>query len=160
MISEQYSLTGKIALVVGGRGYLGRRFCSALQEAGAIVYAADLPEISKAAAKDTNTTQVSGIRNLTIDVTNEQSVTSMIEDIKKDVKSIDILVYSVTTKPDDIYYPFTECSLEGWQKILRVELDGLFLVTNRVGSLMENTGQGSIIFISSIYGVVGNDERM
>ncbi|WDN89421.1 hypothetical protein BuS5_02389 [Desulfosarcina sp. BuS5] len=160
MISEQYSLTGKTALVVGGRGYLGRRFCLALQEAEAIVYAADLPEISKAAATDTNTIQVSGIRNLTIDVTNEQSVTSMIEDIKKDVKSIDILVYSVTAKPDDFYYPFTECSLEGWQKILRVELDGLFLVTNRVGSVMENAGQGSIIFISSIYGVVGNDQRI
>ena len=160
MITEQYSLKGKTALVVGGRGYLGNRFCLALQEAGANVYAADLPKISKAAAADTNKIQVSGIRNLTVDVTNEQSVISMIEEIREDQQSIDILVYSVTAKPDDFYYPFTECSLEGWQKILRAELDGLFLATSRVGSEMEGAGQGSVIFISSIYGVVGNDQRI
>ena len=160
MITEQYSLKDKTALVVGGRGYLGSRFCLALQEAGANVYAADLPETSKAAAADTNKIQVSGIRNLTVDVTNEKSIISMIGDIKKDQQSIDILVYSVTAKPDDFYYPFTECSLEGWQKILRAELDGLFLVTQKVGRSMENEGKGNIILISSIYGVVGNDQRI
>lgn len=160
MINEQYSLKDKTALVVGGRGYLGSRFCLALQEAGANVYAADLPKTSKAAAADTNKIQTSGIRNLTVDVTNETSIISMIEDVIKDQQAIDILVYSVTAKPDDFYYPFTECSLEGWQKILRAELDGLFLVTSRVGSEMENAGQGKVIFISSIYGVVGNDQRI
>ena len=160
MISEQYTLTDKTALVVGGRGYLGSRFCLALQEAGANVYAADLPKTSKAAAADTNKIQVAGIKNLTVDVTSEQSVISMIEEIREDQQSIDILVYSVTAKPDDFYYPFTECSLEGWQKILRAELDGLFLVTSRVGRFMENVGKGNIILTSSIYGVVGNDQRI
>lgn len=160
MISEQYSLQGKTALVVGGRGYLGSRFCIALQDAGACVYAADLPVASKAAAADTHHIHMSGIKNLTIDVTNEQSIMSMVEDFKKDEQSIDILVYSVTAKPDDFYYPFTECSLEGWQTILRAELDGLFLVTSRVGSVMQKAGKGNIILISSIYGVVGNDQRI
>ena len=160
MSKEQFSLSGKTALVVGGRGYLGSRFCLELQDAGANVYAADLLETSKAAAADTNKVSVADIKNLVVDVTDEQSVKSMIEAIKEDTQSIDILVYSVTAKPDDFYYPFTECSLEGWQKILRAELDGLFLVTSKVGSVMENAGQGSIIFVSSIYGMVGNDQRI
>lgn len=160
MISKQYSLTGKTALVVGGRGYLGSRFCVALHDAGACVYAADLAETSKAAASDTDKVPMSDIKHLTVDVTNEQSVTTMIEQIIEENKSIDILVYSVTAKPDDFYYPFTECSLEGWQKILRVELDGLFLLTRRVGGIMENARKGNIILTSSIYGMVGNDQSI
>ena len=56
--------------------------------------------------------------------------------------------------------PFTECSLDGWQSVIKSELDGLFLVTQEVGRSMEQKEQGNIIFISSIYGVVGNDQRL
>ena len=52
MIKEKFDLTGKNALVVGGRGFLGRRFCAALAEFGAKVYSADLPQPSLAAARD------------------------------------------------------------------------------------------------------------
>lgn len=44
--------------------------------------------------------------------------------------------------------------------MLRVELDGLFLITQAVGRAMEAAGSGSIILFSSIYGVVGNDQRI
>ena len=54
MVSEQFRLDGRTAVVVGGRGYLGSRFCVALRDAGANVYAADLKSISKAADSDTD----------------------------------------------------------------------------------------------------------
>ena len=69
-------------------------------------------------------------------------------------------IYSVTAKPHDFYAPFTECSLEGWQSVIHTELDGLFLVAQEVGRAMEKKEQGNIILISSIYGVVGNDQRL
>ena len=75
-------------------------------------------------------------------------------------RRIDILVYSVTAKPKDFYNPFTEVSLEGWQTILRAELDGLFLVAQQVGKIMEKQHSGSMILLSSIYGLVGNDQRI
>ncbi len=159
-MKDKFDLSGKVGLVVGGRGYLGTRFSATLAECGAKVYSADLPQVSPAAQKDTNPISQEGIVQRDVNVTNEDSVSALVDGILSDTSHIDTLVYSVTAKPDDFYYPFTECSLEGWQKILQAEMDGLFLVTRQVGRSMENEGKGSIILISSIYGVVGNDQRI
>jgi len=161
MIKEKFELTGKNALVVGGRGFLGRRFSSALVEFGAKVYAADLPEPSLAAARDSSAIASNqAIEQFNCDVTDPESVRQMVEQVTATAARIDVLVYSVTAKPKDFYVPFTECSLEGWQLVLRAELDGLFLVTQAVGKIMERAGAGSMIFLSSIYGIVGNDQHI
>lgn len=161
MIKEKFELTGKNALVVGGRGFLGRRFCAALAEFGAKVYAADLVEPSLAAARDSSAIATDqSIEQFNCDVTNPESVRQMVEQVSAAAERIDVLVYSVTAKPKDFYVPFTECSLEGWQLVLRVELDGLFLITQSVGKIMECAGAGSMIFLSSIYGIVGNDQHI
>jgi len=161
MIKEKFELNGKNALVVGGRGFLGRRFSAALAEFGARVYAADLPEPSLAAARDSSTiASDQTIKQFNCDVTNPESVKQMVQEVSAAAERIDVLVYSVTAKPKDFYVPFTECSLEGWQLVLRAELDGLFLVAQAVGKIMERAGAGSMIFLSSIYGIVGNDQHI
>ena len=161
MIKEKFDLSGKNALVVGGRGFLGRRFCAALAEFGAKVYAADRVEPSLAAARDPSTIEADqSIEQFDCDVTDPASVRKMVEQVAAAAERIDVLVYSVTAKPKDFYVPFTECSLEGWQFVLRTELDGLFLVAQAVGKLMEHAGAGSMIFLSSIYGIVGNDQHI
>jgi NAD(P)-dependent dehydrogenase (short-subunit alcohol dehydrogenase family) len=162
MIKDTFDLTGKTALVVGGRGFLGRRFALALDEFGARVYAADMSEPSPAASKDTSApgSETSTIRQLDVDVTNEEAVCQMVSAVVSESSQIDILIYAATTKPRDFYRPFTECSLAGWQDVLRVELDGLFLVTREVGRVMEQAKRGSMVLLSSIYGVVGNDQRI
>ena len=75
-------------------------------------------------------------------------------------KKIDILVYGVAAKPDDFYKAYTECSPAGWKHVIHTELDGMFLCTQKVGQHMEEVKGGSIILLSSIYGVVGNDQRI
>lgn len=161
MIKEKFDLSGKNALVVGGRGFLGRRFSAALAEFGAKVYAADRVEPSLAAARDPSTIEADqSIEQFDCDVTDPASVRKMVDQVAAAAERIDVLVYSVTAKPKDFYVPFTECSLEGWQFVLRTELDGLFLVAQAVGKLMEHAGAGSMIFLSSIYGIVGNDQHI
>jgi NAD(P)-dependent dehydrogenase (short-subunit alcohol dehydrogenase family) len=161
MIKEKFDLSGKNALVVGGRGFLGRRFCAALAEFGAKVYSSDLPEPSLAAARDHSTIATDQtIEQFNCDVTDPESVRQMIEQVSAAATRIDVLVYSVTAKPKDFYVPFTECSLEGWQLVLRAELDGLFLIAQSAGKIMERAGAGSMIFLSSIYGIVGNDQHI
>ena len=161
MIKEKFELDGKNALVVGGRGFLGRRFCAALAEFGAKVYSSDLPEPSLAAARDHSTiASDQTIEQFNCDVTDPNSVRQMVEQVSAAAGRIDVLVYSVTAKPKDFYVPFTECSLEGWQLVLRAELDGLFLIAQSVGKIMERAGAGSMIFLSSIYGIVGNDQHI
>jgi len=161
MIRKMFDLKSKVALVVGGRGLLGRRIAAGLTEMGASVYSADLPDISAAAASDpTFDDETADIRQLDVDVSEESSVCRCVEAVHTEAGSIDILVYSVTAKTPDSYSPVTEASLEGWQHVIRAELDGLFLTVREVGKIMECQQSGSMVFLSSIYGVVGNDQRI
>jgi len=155
-----FDLTNKTILVFGGRGYLGRDFCNKLRSQNANVISADLPILSKAASKSSFKYDFDDIHQLDVDVTNKKSITKVVNFALKKFGKIDTLIYSVTSKPDDFYAPYTECSIEGWQSVIRVELDGLFLVTQEVGRVMEEVERGNMILISSIYGVVGNDQRM
>lgn len=155
-----FDLKNKIILVVGGRGYLGRDFCYYLNKQNATVVSADLKETSITASKSKKKKDQSNINQIDIDVTKERSVSNTIEKILKKYGRIDGLVFSVTAKPDDFYLPYSDCSLKGWQKVINTELNGIFLVTQKVGKIMEQQKSGSIILLSSMYGVVGNDQRI
>ena len=155
-----FDLKNKIILVVGGRGYLGRDFCQKLRAQNSTVISADLPVVSNAAFKSKFHQKFDDIEQMDIDVTKRKSVSRVVSTIIEKHKKIDTLIYTVTKKPDDFYAPFTDCSLEGWQSVIQIELDGLFLVAQEVGSFMEKMATGNMIFISSIYGIVGNDQRI
>lgn len=160
MIKEKFELAGKTVLVVGGRGYLGQKFCAALDEFGATVFSADLSAQSSASRKAPAAETKENIRQFDVDVTDKESVCHLVERVIEETLRIDVLVYCVTAKTDDFYLPYTEYSLESWQKVIRAEMDGLFLITQEVGRYMEAAAQGNIILLSSIYGVVGNDQRI
>ena len=160
MVMENFNCTDKVALVVGGRGYLGRNFCAGLAEAGAYVYSADLPHESPASRGAKSLEVSEHIIQKQVNVTDPVSVKQLVDGIMQERSKIDILVYSISTKPSDFYYPYTECSLEGWRDVIKTELDGMYLCTQQVGSHMEKVKRGSIIILSSIYGVVGNDQRI
>jgi NAD(P)-dependent dehydrogenase (short-subunit alcohol dehydrogenase family) len=155
-----FDLKNKVVLVVGGRGYLGRDFCHYLKGQNATVISADMAAVSVAASRSDSEKDQTGVEQVNINVTDSKSVSNVIKEIIKNHKKLDVLVYSVSAKPDDFYLPYTECSLEGWQKVINVELDGVFQVTKEVGKVMENQCNGSMILLSSIYGVVGNDQRI
>jgi NAD(P)-dependent dehydrogenase (short-subunit alcohol dehydrogenase family) len=160
MVKKRFDVSGKTVLVVGGRGYLGRHFCLELAKAGAFVYSADLPSGSQASKGVSFKKTHARIVQKELDVTNPSDVRDLAAGIIKQRKKIDVLVFGVSAKPDDFFYPYTECGLEGWQKVVRAELDGMFLCTQAVGRHMEKAKAGSIILMSSIYGVVGNDQRI
>lgn len=150
-----FEVKEKIVLVVGGRGRLGASFCDCLSEQGAKVVSADLPCDEAIVGPDNRP-----IEQLDVDVTDAASIENLVETVVAKYGGIDVFVYSVTSKTDDSYKPFTEVSIKGWQKIINIELDGLFLLTQQIGRIMEKQNSGSMIFISSIYGIVGNDHRI
>jgi NAD(P)-dependent dehydrogenase (short-subunit alcohol dehydrogenase family) len=151
MSGDRSRLDGKSALVFGGRGYLGRAFCEVLAKAGARVRAADVAPVPS--------TGHGAVSHVVVDVTNELQMTQVVARTAGDLAGLDVMVYAVTAKPRDFYKPFEACSLEGWQTILRAESDGLFLACREAGHVMEARG-GSIVLLSSIYGIVGNDQRI
>lgn len=159
-----FSLTGKVAVVTGGAGLLGQVFCQALVTAGANVAIIDLDKqaADKTAAtiKKAETQKVIAVE---CDITSPESVSAMVKTVVTQLGGIDILLNNAASKGsnlDQFFAPFENYSLQAWREVMAVNIDGLFLVAQSVGSQMKKQGGGSIIQVSSIYGVVAPDQRI
>ena len=97
---------------------------------------------------------------LKIDVTDDKSVDKISKQIFKAYGKVDSVIFSVTSKPKDFYRKFTDCSIKGWKSVIDTELNGAFNISRSFGKIMEKQNYGNIIFISSIYGIVGNDQKI
>jgi NAD(P)-dependent dehydrogenase (short-subunit alcohol dehydrogenase family) len=160
-----FDLTGKTAIVTGAVGILGQRFCRGLAEFGAQVVVVDLDE-ERCTTFAGELERDYGKRSLGVacDVSDPASVSVTVDQVVKQFGAIHILHNNAASKSKDLdaFFAATEdYSLEEWRKIMAVNVDGMFLVAQAVGSQMLKQGTGgSIIQTSSIYGVVASDKRI
>lgn len=160
-----FKLTGKTAIVTGGLGILGKRFCTGLAAHGAQVAVVDLDETKAAQfAKELSDLYSVGSIGIGCDVANPDEVTMMVHRTVEALGDINILHNNAATKTDnmdDFFAPFEEYSLDTWRNIMKVNLDGMFLVAQATGRQMIKQGKGgSIIQTASIYGVLAPDQRI
>jgi NAD(P)-dependent dehydrogenase (short-subunit alcohol dehydrogenase family) len=162
---KQFNLIGKVAIVTGGCGILGNHFCSALSDAGANVVVVDVNfESAKELAHTLSNKYNTKATGYYCDVSNQDSVIELVRNVVNDYGKIDILHNNAAAKSNDLnafFAPFEEYSLEQWRTIMSVNIDGMFLMAKEVGKQMvlQNQG-GSIIQTSSIYGIMGPDNRI
>ena len=160
-----FDLTGKVAVVTGGAGILGKHFCMGLAESGAKVAVVDLDEDKAVGfADELSLRYKSQIVGVGCDVSNPSSVNKMVAQVLSVFGEINILHNNAAGKSNDLnafYAPFEEYSLDQWHKIMSVNLDGMFLVLQAVGKRMvaQDSG-GSIIQTASIYGLMSPDHRI
>ncbi|OEU64925.1 MAG: short-chain dehydrogenase [Desulfobacterales bacterium PC51MH44] len=160
-----FNLHGKTAIVTGGAGILGRKFCAGLAEFGADVAVVD---IDAEAAKDVAGRLIAqfGVKSIGIgcNIAKPDSVKEMMEQVESSIGNIHILHNNAAGKSDDLnafFAPFEEYSLQQWREIMAVNIDGMFLVAQAVGKHMIEHGEGgSIIQTSSIYGIMAPDQRI
>src|SRR5437868_8754075 len=89
-LPELFRLDGRVALVTGGAGLLGRRYCEALLQAGARVVIGDVDGAgAEALAAELDTERALGLK---LDVTNEASVNDATQRAVQRFKRLDILV--------------------------------------------------------------------
>lgn len=160
-----FDLGGRVAIVTGGLGILGRHFCRALAEYGAHVVVADLDgEGVERFAKDLTRSTDIACAGWACDVTSEDSVETLIDNTLARFGRIDVLHNNAASKSDDLdafFAPAEDYSLAEWRKIMTVNLDGVFLVSRAAGRRMIEQGRGgSIIHTGSIYGHLGSDPRI
>jgi NAD(P)-dependent dehydrogenase (short-subunit alcohol dehydrogenase family) len=166
-IQELFDLTGLVAVVTGGAGFLGQQFSEALFEAGASVVIAD---VEKGLAADfAGSINDRGGTSLAVelDVTNPDSVDGLMKKTLKDLGRLDILVNSAALDPkfeggsaEKHITSFEEFPLKSWKDALDVNLTGMFLACQAGARVMKKNGKGSIINICSTYGIVGPDQRL
>ncbi len=167
-ILKKFDLTGKTALITGAAGLLGMQFSLALAQAGANVVLADLNEVI--AAKNSDELKHLGLSSMAVavDVTDPRSTKAMVEKALASFGSLDVLVNSAALDPkfdpanvgDQEENAFETYSLESWRQALDVNLTGMFLASQAAVIPMLEQGQGVIVNIASIYGLVGPDQRL
>lgn len=162
---NSFSLKNKTAVITGGLGILGRHFSEGLAEYGANVVVVDLNEAeAQLFAEELMDKYNIGAMGIGCNIAAPLEVKGMVERALEEFKEINILHNNAASKSDDLasfFAAFEEYSLEEWRRIMSVNIDGMFLVAQAVGSQMvkQNKG-GSIIQTSSIYGLVAPDQRI
>ena len=157
-ILDKFSLKGRIALVSGGAGPLfGSSISEALAEAGATL-------ISASRSLERNQTFTEKLRSqgyeahaLQLDITSTESIAELQARVLERFGRLDVLVNSAVVARGG---GFDEQTPDCWDLSAQGNMVGLFAMCKAFVPGMANRGRGSIINISSIYGVVANDPSL
>jgi NAD(P)-dependent dehydrogenase (short-subunit alcohol dehydrogenase family) len=164
--SGQFDLTGKVAVVTGALGLLGKEHCRGLARAGAHVVATDLDPagLTRFAAqlRDEHGRDPIGVP---ADVTNERSLDELRAVVLERFGQIDVLVNNAAiddkfTSTELAKSRFEEYPIERFRRALDVNVTGVFACCQRLGTPMAERGAGSIINVASTYGVVAPNQDL
>lgn len=160
-IRELFNLENKVIVLTGAAGLLGQEYADILSEAGADVVLADIKPTDNQSLYLSEQYHTHPYA-YQVDISSEKSVGLMCKDIILKYGKIDILINNAIephTKEKKIT-PLNEIKLDQWKRYMDVNLTGVFICCKVIGSQMEKQGFGNIINISSIYGIVGVDQRI
>jgi len=148
-VSGLFDLGGKVAIVTGGGSGIGRQMAEGLAEAGA-----ELVLCGRKVARCEEAAAAMPTRALALrcDVSDKASVDELVQRTVDEFGRVDILVNNAGTvwgsPPEDM-------PLEGWQKVVDVNLTGVFLCAQAAGRVMIAQGGGKIVNIASVAGLHG-----
>ncbi|MBU0726589.1 MAG: SDR family oxidoreductase [Alphaproteobacteria bacterium] len=148
-----FDLTGKIAVVTGGGRGIGRGIAETLAQHGATVMLASRNEDTLKATAEAIAKAGGKAGWHACDVTDEEDVAALRDATLEAYGQIDILVNNAGIDPH--YASMERTDPADWQRIVDVNLSGVFLGCRIIGSAMLERETGSIINISSVAGHVG-----
>ena len=161
MSSQLFDLTDQRILLVGSTGVLGRTYAKAIHEAGSSLAIADLPSTDVLTLADNF-----GAYGIEMDVTDEESVKKGVENAVFLLGGLDGVICNAgatsefLTNDGNAFADYESYPLSVWKKTIDVNLTGTFLVAREAGRAMKEDNGGSLITVSSIYGLVGPDHRV
>lgn len=166
MPRDLFSVEGKVIVVTGGRGQLGRQFTRALVERGARVAVFDVARDNRATSDPgAEGLDADSILSVAVDVTRRDSIEAGLAEVVSKWGVPHGLVNNAALDsppgaPAEENGPFETYPEASWDKVMQVNAKGVFLCCQVVGGRMAAEGRGSIINICSIYGMVSPDQRI
>lgn len=165
----KFSLNGKVALVTGAAGLLGREHCIALAQAGAQVIVSDINQqtIDQALVELKKQAPNGVFHGQVLDVTKESSIQSCLQWIQEKYSKLDILINNAAIDPkvskDSNALEKSRIEnfdLDNWNHQINVGLTGTMLCCKYLGSFMAEKGGGVILNIASDLSVFSPDQRL
>ncbi|WP_074405882.1 MULTISPECIES: SDR family oxidoreductase [Aquimarina] len=139
-------LKNKVIIVTGGSGLIGKPILKHLKDNGAIVINADINAETNIETGD-----------YACDVTSEASILELVDSVVKKHGRIDGLVNNAYPRTKDWGNKFEDVPIDSWRQNVDTQMNSVFFICQQVLKVMEKQKSGSVVNISSIYGVVGND---
>ncbi|MCU1267799.1 MAG: putative oxidoreductase [Acidobacteria bacterium] len=167
-VQEMFDLSGRVAVVTGGAGNLGREYTRALLEAGALVVVADIrSEIAAEVADAAVAACGSEAFGVGVDVASKDDIGRMTTTVLEKWGRLDILINNAAIDPKfdsdsaaQQHYSFEDYPLDLWQRSMNVNLTGAFLCAQAAGRVMVQQGGGVMVNVCSTYGLVAPDQRL
>lgn len=146
----QANLSGQVALVTGAARGIGQAIADALAQNGARVFYTDVDreQAAKSASAWPSATAAE------MDVTDETQIQAVVDAIVRECGRIDILVNNAGVNTLAHRVPIDQFPRQEWDRIVGVDLTGLYLVSKAVAAVMRSQRSGRIINIASIAGLV------
>ena len=156
---DKFRLDGRVAYVAGGLGLIGAEVTKSLSSAGAKTIILDVDDSKGRSIGDELNKRGFNVTYQHFDVTDLKSAEEKIEDLNSKHSGMDIWVNCSYPRTEDWgKNNFAEVTLESMQKNIELHLNSYIWLTRAVAFKMkEQQSPGSIINLSSIYGVVGHD---
>lgn len=145
----KFDLSGRKAIVTGGAKGIGLGIAQRLTNAGAAVAIWDQNPMSRNGATASTFARIEEV-----DVADWRSVAAAYERTRAAFNNIDILVNNAGVNGPTV--PTWEYPLDAWQRVIDVDLTGVFHCCRAVAADMQQTGYGRIVNIASVAGKEGN----
>ncbi len=144
-----FDLSGRVAVVTGGTGQLGAVYATGLAERGMRVASLDIA----------SGTTPEGVRAYDCDVTDREAIDRVLQEIEAEWGPPHVLVNnagldSPPDAPAEEVGPFETYPEASFDAVLDVNVKGAFLCCQVIGGAMARAGRGSIVNVSSIYGIL------
>jgi NAD(P)-dependent dehydrogenase (short-subunit alcohol dehydrogenase family) len=154
-LKELMNLKGRVALITGGAGHIGYAAANALAELGANIVLLDInKKLCDKNAKLINKKYGVATLSLAIDLSDDNAIKSVPHNIKRKFRRLDIIVNCAAMMS------FKDSSSNTWEKALKINLTAISALAQACKKDLSVSGHGSVINISSIYGLVGPDMRL
>lgn len=153
MTAAAGGLDGRVAVVTGAAGRIGRATCVALLADGAKVIASDVDKRGLAATAEV---LGAGVHTVAVDLTDRTAIRAMIDGVVDRHGRLDILVNNGAVL--DPGGPILDCTDELLDLTLAVNVVGTFVATQAAVAHMVRAGGGAIVNVTSVLGIVGAAE--
>jgi NAD(P)-dependent dehydrogenase (short-subunit alcohol dehydrogenase family) len=149
-VTELFSLIDRVAVVTGGMGQLGAEIARGLVEQGARVAIFDI---------EADGTGDDSLRSLPVDVTNRAAIEGATDEITDawGVPHVLVNAAALDSPPDapvEEVGPFEDYPSDSFDQVMEVNVKGTLLACQVIGARMAAAGRGSIVNVSSIYGML------
>lgn len=140
-------LKGKVIILTGSEGLLGKAITKKLLASSATLIRADIANETK--------DLING--RIKVDLTKEEDIMLLIDKTLSQHKRIDGLVNNAYPRTEDWAAPWEKMKMDSWNANVKMQLNDMVYLLQQISSVMQEQQSGSIVNIASIYGVVGND---